>query len=173
MAERRLSIRRRSSPTSSRSSARRGSGRYRTRERSPARSRSAAPSTPSTPTAFRHGIRAVEDPALLEELAERRIVLDVTPLSNLRTGVVASLEDHPLPELVAAGIPCTVSTDDPEMFDTDLTREYEAALSIGIDPKALYEAGVEGALCSDETRARLRQIGEDYDWSAVGAEATA
>ncbi len=119
----------------------------------------------------RHGIRAVEDPALLEELAERRVVLDVTPLSNLRTGVVPSLGEHPLPELLAAGIPCTVSTDDPEMFDTDLTREYDAVLSIGIDPKTLYAAGVEGALCSDETRARLREIGEAYDWSAVGAEA--
>ena len=116
---------------------------------------------------IRHGIRAVEDPELLEELAERRVVLDVTPVSNLRTGVVASLEDHPLPELVAAGVPCTVSTDDPEMFDTDLTREYDAALSIGADPKALYEAGVEGALCSDETRARLRRVGEGYDWSAI------
>jgi aminodeoxyfutalosine deaminase len=121
----------------------------------------------------RHGIRAVEDTGLLEELAERRVVLDVTPLSNLRTGVVPSLGVHPLPELVAAGIPCTVSTDDPEMFDTDLTREYEAALFLGIDPKTPYEAGVEGALCSDETRARLREIGEAYDWSAVGAEATA
>src|SRR4029078_3006034 len=118
----------------------------------------------------RHGIRAVEDPSLLEELAERRVVLDVTPLSNLRTGGVPTLGEHPLPDLIAAGIPCTVSTDDPEMFDTDLTREYEAALSIGIDPKTLYEAGVEGALCSDETRARLREIGEAYDWSAVGAE---
>jgi aminodeoxyfutalosine deaminase len=116
---------------------------------------------------IRHGIRAVEDPSLLEELAERRVVLDVTPLSNLRTGVVASLDEHPLPELVTAGVPCTVSTDDPEMFDTDLTREYDAALSIGMDPKALYDAGVEGALCGDETRARLREIGEAYDWSAI------
>jgi len=118
----------------------------------------------------RHGIRAVEDPSLLEELAERRVVLDVTPLSNLRTGVVPSLREHPLPDLIAAGIPCTVSTDDPEMFDTDLTREYDAVLSIGIDPRTLYEAGVEGALCSDETRARLRKIGEVYDWSGLGAE---
>jgi aminodeoxyfutalosine deaminase len=122
---------------------------------------------------IRHGIRAVEDQALLEELAERRVVLDVTPISNLRTGVCASLAEHPLPELVAAGIPCTVSTDDPEMFDTDLTREYQAALSLGIDPKVLYEAGVEGALCGEETRARLREIGETYDWASVGAGARA
>jgi aminodeoxyfutalosine deaminase len=122
---------------------------------------------------IRHGIRAVEDASLLEELAERRVVLDVTPISNLRTGVVGSLAEHPLPELLAAGIPCTVSTDDPEMFDTDLTREYEAALSLGVDPKALYDAGVEGALCGDETRGRLREIGEAYDWSSVSAEAPA
>jgi aminodeoxyfutalosine deaminase len=59
------------------------------------------------------------------------------------------------------------------MFDTDLTREYDAALSIGVDPRIIYEAGVEGALCSGETRARLRKIGEAYDWSVVGAEARA
>jgi aminodeoxyfutalosine deaminase len=121
----------------------------------------------------RHGIRAVEDPALLEELAERRVVLDVTPLSNLRTGVVPSLGEHPLPGLLAAGIPCTVSTDDPEMFDTDLTREYDSVLSMGVDPKTIYEAGVEGALCTGETRERLREIGEAYDWSVVGTEAKA
>jgi len=122
---------------------------------------------------IRHGIGAVEDTSLLEELAERRVVLDITPISNLRTGVVGSLAEHPLPELLAAGIPCTVSTDDPEMFDTDLTREYEAALSLGVDPKALYDAGVEGALCGEETRGRLREIGEAYDWSSVSAEASA
>lgn len=120
---------------------------------------------------IRHGIRAVEDPALLRELADRRVVLDVTPLSNLRTGVVRSLDEHPLPELLTTGIRCTVSTDDPEMFDTDLTREYEAAMSLGIDPKALYDFGVEGALCDEETRARLRQIGEAYDWSAISGAA--
>jgi aminodeoxyfutalosine deaminase len=119
---------------------------------------------------IRHGIRAVEDPELVQELAERRIVLDVTPISNLRTGVVKTLAEHPLPELVAAGIFCSVSTDDPEMFDTDLTREYDAALSLGLDPRALYDAGVEGALCGEETKERLRAIGEAYDWAALGRE---
>ena len=122
---------------------------------------------------IRHGIRAVEDPVLVEELAERGVVLDVTPISNLRTGVVKKLADHPLPDLVAAGIPCTVSTDDPEMFDTDLTREYDAVLSLGLDPKTLYDAGVEGALCGEQTRERLRGIGAAYDWGSVGAKARA
>jgi aminodeoxyfutalosine deaminase len=122
---------------------------------------------------IRHGIRAVEDPTLVQELAERRVVLDVTPISNLRTGVVQALREHPLPELMAAGIPCTVSTDDPEMFDTDLTREYEAVVSLGVDPKALFDAGVEGALCGEETRERLRLIGETYDWASASAQARA
>jgi aminodeoxyfutalosine deaminase len=112
----------------------------------------------------RHGIRAVEDPELLRELAEREIVLDVTPISNLRTGVVRSLDEHPLPELVTAGIPCTVSTDDPEMFDTDLTREYAAVASLGLHPRVFYDAGVQGALCDDTTRAKLARIRADYDW---------
>jgi aminodeoxyfutalosine deaminase len=120
---------------------------------------------------IRHGIRAVEDPALLRELAGRRVVLDVCPLSNLRTGVVPSLEAHPLPDLLAAGIPCTVSTDDPEMFDTDLTREYEAVGSLGLHPWTFFEAGVEGALCDEATRERLWRIGDDYDWDSLALRA--
>src|SRR5881296_120011 len=84
----------------------------------------------------RHGIRAVEDPALVRELAAREIVLDVCPISNLRTGAVASLEEHPLPKLVEAGVLCSISTDDPAMFDTDLTRDYDAARRLGLDPRA-------------------------------------
>ena len=113
---------------------------------------------------IRHGIRAEEDPALVDELATRGTVLDVCPFSNLRTGVVASLADHPLPRLVAAGVRCSISTDDPAMFDTDLTRDYDAATSLGLDPRSLYEAGIAGALCDDDTRAHLRQIGESCDW---------
>ncbi|HEY3542019.1 MAG TPA: adenosine deaminase [Gaiellaceae bacterium] len=113
---------------------------------------------------LRHGIRADEDPGLVRELAGRGTVLDVCPLSNLRTGAVASLADHPLPRLVAAGVRCSISTDDPAMFDTDLSRDYEAAASLGVSPRAAYEAGVAGALCDDETRARLRAIGDAHDW---------
>ncbi len=113
---------------------------------------------------IRHGIRAVEDPGLVQELAGRGTVLDVCPLSNLRTGVVQSLEEHPLPQLVAAGVRCSISTDDPAMFDTDLTRDYEAAASLGLSPHAAYEAGVAGALCDEATRERLRQIGESHGW---------
>jgi aminodeoxyfutalosine deaminase len=117
----------------------------------------------------RHGIRALEDPALVRELEAREVVLDVCPISNLRTGVVKSLEEHPLPRLIDAGLLCTVSTDDPEMFDTDLTREYEAVRGLGVDPKDLYDAAVQGALCHEATRERLRGIGEAFDWASVGS----
>jgi aminodeoxyfutalosine deaminase len=114
---------------------------------------------------LRHGIRAEEDPGLVRELAGRGTVLDVCPISNLRTGAVASLADHPLPRLAAAGVRCSISTDDPAMFDTDLGRDYEAAESLGLSPRSFYEAGVAGALCDEQTRTRLRAVGDGYPWS--------
>ncbi len=108
------------------------------------------------PDRIRHGFRAAEDPALVEELAAREIVLDMTPISNVRTGAVRSLEEHPIRELAAAGVRVSVSTDDPVMFDTDLTREYEAAEGLGLVPRELFDTAIAGALCDDETRARLR-----------------
>jgi aminodeoxyfutalosine deaminase len=115
---------------------------------------------------LRHGIRAEEDAGLVRELAGRGTVLDVCPLSNLRTRAVRSLDEHPLPRLVAAGVRCSISTDDPAMFDTDLTRDYEAATSFGLEPRSFYDAGVAGALCDEATRERLRAIGESFDWAA-------
>ena len=113
---------------------------------------------------LRHGIRAVEDPGLLREIAGRRVVLDVCPLSNLRTRAVRTLAEHPLPQLVAAGAVCSISTDDPAMFGTDLSRDYEAAAQLGLEPRGAYEAGLEGALCDEPTKNRLKDIGDSFDW---------
>jgi aminodeoxyfutalosine deaminase len=110
------------------------------------------------PARIRHGIRAVEDPGVLKEIADRGLVLDVCPTSNLRTRVVPSLAEHPLPRLRAAGIRCTINTDDPAMFGTDLGREYETAAALGVSAADAYEAGVVGALCDDATRSRLREL---------------
>jgi len=118
---------------------------------------------------IRHGIRSVEDAGLVRELAERQLVLDVCPISNLRTRAVASLEEHPLPQLIAAGVPCSISTDDPAMFDTDLTRDYDAARFLGVEPRSSYEAGLRGALCDEATKSLLRGIGEATDWAATTA----
>jgi aminodeoxyfutalosine deaminase len=64
---------------------------------------------------------------------------------------------------------CSVSTDDPAMFGTDLGIEYQAAGRLGVTPGAIYQAGLEGALCDEETRAALRRAGEACDWAAVAA----
>jgi aminodeoxyfutalosine deaminase len=116
---------------------------------------------------IRHGVRAVEDSGLVQEIADRRVVLDVCPISNLRTGTVRSLEQHPLPQLVEAGAVCSISTDDPAMFGTDLAKDYEAAASLGLDPERAYAAGLEGALCDERTKSRLREIGGSFDWDTL------
>jgi aminodeoxyfutalosine deaminase len=104
---------------------------------------------------LRHGIRAVEDPALLAEIVERGVVLDVAPISNLRTGVVASLDAHPLPALRAAGALCSINTDDPAMFNTDLGQDYAAAAALGVTAADAFEAGLAGMLGGKEVRDRL------------------
>jgi aminodeoxyfutalosine deaminase len=114
---------------------------------------------------LRHGIRAVEDPGLVRELADRGIVCDVCPVSNVRLRAAPSLAEHPLPELLAAGVACSISTDDPAMFATDLTQDYAAAAALGQSAEAAYAAGVRGALSDDATRARIEAIGEAHAWS--------
>lgn len=114
------------------------------------------------PARIRHGIRAVEDDAVLGEIIDRGLVLDVCPTSNLRTKVVGSLVEHPLPRLRAAGVRCSISTDDPAMFGTDLGQEYEIAASLGVSAAEAYQAGVVGALCDEKTRQRLGEIGRHH-----------
>jgi aminodeoxyfutalosine deaminase len=115
---------------------------------------------------IRHGIAAIEDPQLCAELSERGVVLDVCPTSNLRTKAIEALPDHPLPRLLAAGVQCTVNTDDPAMFGTDLGREHEIAALLGVYPQTLYDAGVAGALCDAATKAWLAEIGAQARWPA-------
>jgi adenosine deaminase len=74
-----------------------------------------------------HGVRAVEDPDLVAELADRGIVLEVCPTSNVVLGVFPTYEDHPLGRLRAAGVPVTLGSDDPPYFGTTIGREYELA----------------------------------------------
>jgi adenosine deaminase/aminodeoxyfutalosine deaminase len=74
-----------------------------------------------------HGIRAVEDAALLCHLRDRGIPLEVCITSNVATGAVESLDAHPVRRLFDAGVPITLNTDDPAMFATTLSAEYELA----------------------------------------------
>jgi len=71
-----------------------------------------------------HGIRSIENPAVLELLRERGIALDVCPISNFKLGVVTSTSAHPLRRLMVYGITCTISSDDPICFGNDIEDEY-------------------------------------------------
>ncbi len=80
-----------------------------------------------------HGIRALEDPAVLDLLRERAIPLEVCPTSNHLTGVAAKDAPHPFAALDAAGVIVTIDADDPALFRTSITREYElVARDVGL-----------------------------------------
>src|SRR5215470_17057053 len=94
-----------------------------------------------------HGIAAINDPALMDLLAEHKIPLEICPQSNLRTGALArqlarenvQIEDHPLPALFRHGIPVVLSTDDPAMFRIKLREEYAKAAQMGMQETELEQ----------------------------------
>lgn len=106
-----------------------------------------------------HGIHAVTDPRLLDHLAEHRIPLEVCPSSNVRTGAVTSIDQHPLARLLQWGVPVTLNTDDPGMFDCDIVGEYQLAHDrFGLTPAelaAIAHTGVTAAFCSAALKATL------------------
>jgi adenosine deaminase len=73
-----------------------------------------------------HGTRAAEDESLLTYLAEKRIPVELCPISNVRTGVVPSIADHPARRYFDLGLRLSVNTDDPQMFGNSLSAEYRA-----------------------------------------------
>lgn len=85
-----------------------------------------------------HGTQAVKDPALMDYLGESMTPIEVCPTSNLATRVVERIEEHPLKEMVEAGLLVTINSDDPPMFGTDLNTEYAVAAKL-LD---LDEAGI-------------------------------
>jgi adenosine deaminase len=87
-----------------------------------------------------HGVRAVEDPALVERLVTDGIVLDVCPTSNVMLAVVPSIEEHPLVRLLDAGVACSLNGDDPLLFGPGLLAEYELVRdSLGLDDSRLAQ----------------------------------
>jgi aminodeoxyfutalosine deaminase len=115
-----------------------------------------------------HGIAAAADPKLVATLAERSIGLEMCPTSNLRTGALARylgrtnsrLADHPLPELLRAGIPLSLSTDDPAMFETTLAGEFSTLVAMGLTHREITqvaEGGFLGAFLPANEKAALLQ----------------
>jgi adenosine deaminase len=115
-----------------------------------------------------HGIRSVDDPALLDHLRARGVVLDISPTSNVRTGAVASLEAHPLRQLFDAGIHITLNTDDPTFFNTTLNDEYRlVARAFGFDAAELTTLALNGVratfLPEDEKQALLSEFEREIE----------
>ena len=106
-----------------------------------------------------HGVRAIEDPRLVDWLAERGIVLEVCPGSNIALGLYPDWGRHPIARLRDAGVRVTVSTDDPPFFHTTLEREYERladAFRWGTEDFAMINrVAAEAAFCDAETRETL------------------
>lgn len=106
-----------------------------------------------------HGLTAIQDPRVIDLLRERRIPLEVCPTSNVATGLIARIEDHPLPRFLERGLVVTLNSDDPAMFGTSLEEEFlrsaEAYSLTRAQIVALCENAIRAAFLPEEERLRL------------------
>ena len=111
------------------------------------------------PDRIGHGVRAIEDPRLVRELADRAIPLEVAPISNVATGVYRSLEDHPFMALLRAGVVVTLNSDDPSMFGawlTDVFAHARDAWSLADEDLAeIARVGVRASFADDHVKGDL------------------
>ena len=125
-----------------------------------------------------HGVRSVEDPALVDYLREHQVPLEICPTSNLRLGVYASYAGHPIRRLWDEGLCVTVNSDDPPMFETDLVTEYGAlAAHLGFSARELEQLSLnalqasflpadrkeemKGSFVHEFRRLRARHLGDE------------
>jgi adenosine deaminase len=112
-------------------------------------------------TRISHGVRSIEDPALVAELADRGIVLECCPTSNVVLGVFPSYEQHPLPRLIAAGVRVTLGSDDPPYFGASVGGEYSVCRErFGFDDQTLRDitrTAIDAAFCEESLKQRLMQ----------------
>lgn len=105
-----------------------------------------------------HGIRSVDDPALLAHLAEHRVPLTVCPLSNVRLRAVPELAAHPLRRLVDAGVVVTINSDDPSYFGGYIGDNYAAVASLGFDTAELAQLAQNSIEASFADAARKAEL---------------
>jgi adenosine deaminase len=118
------------------------------------------------PDRLQHGVRAIEDPELIARLADSAITLDVCPTSNLLLSVYPSIEEHPLPQLLAAGVRCSLNGDDPLLFGPVLLEEYGLARTgMGLDDAALAtiaQASIDGSGAPAELKASASRAIDEW-----------
>jgi adenosine deaminase len=114
-----------------------------------------------------HGVRAIEDPALVAEIAERGIVLECCPTSNVVLGVFGSFDDHPLPALRDAGVRITLASDDPPYFGASVGGEYAVAGErfgwSDAELRAITRTAIEASFAEQPLRAALLARLDDGD----------
>ncbi len=106
-----------------------------------------------------HGVRAIEDLALVDEIAERGIVLEVCPGSNVALGLYPNFRAHPIGQMYDRGVKVTISTDDPPFFHTTMAREYDMLNRAfdwdeGVFAK-IARTSLDAAFCDADTKARI------------------
>ncbi|MFN8512017.1 MAG: adenosine deaminase [Chloroflexia bacterium] len=120
-----------------------------------------------------HGVRAIEDPKLVEYLAAHRIPIDIAPTSNIRLGLYPDYRAHPLPRLHAAGVTMTINTDDPPLFNTTLNDEVALlADPFGLDVAAIDEVLLNGIRCSFLPEPRRTELEAAFRTELAALKAT-
>jgi adenosine deaminase len=108
-----------------------------------------------------HGVRSIEDAALVEELAARGIYLECCPTSNVVLGIYRSYEEHPLPRLRAAGVKVTLGSDDPPYFGASIGGEYAICRKhfafTDDDLRGITRTAIDAAFCDGALKERLKQ----------------
>lgn len=114
------------------------------------------------PARIAHGTPAIDDPALVADLRDRGVTLDLCPTSNVQAAIVPRLADHPLPRLLRAGVPVTLSTDDRTVSAVTLVEEYRRALDVlGLTLSELWHVdrhALEAAFLWDDEALRARLL---------------
>lgn len=109
-----------------------------------------------------HGVRVIEDPAVMAEVRERGVTLEVCPHSNLALGLYPSMAAHPVKRLIDAGLKVTLNSDDPPFFHTDLEQEYRATAAVhGLsreDCLRITRTAIDAAFCDEELKEKLRAL---------------
>ncbi|MGA2763050.1 MAG: adenosine deaminase [Spirochaetia bacterium] len=118
-----------------------------------------------------HGVRAVEDPEVLRLLAQRRICCDIALTSNECLKVVPSVKAHPLKRFLEAGVPVTISTDDPPFFSTDLLREWSRAREeVGLTMQELWELNMNGLRYGLADTGLRRRLFVEFEQAVAGLD---
>ena len=118
-----------------------------------------------------HGVQSLEDPELVERLRQHGTPLEICPQSNYRLGIVKAGEPHPIRALFDAGVRCTVNSDDPAMFETDLNREYRTLAQQGFTWEDIWKLNLDTLDATFLNEADKIALKQEWNRFAAGASA--